>query len=341
MDAVIKPTLKQLLIDASVNTKSAWAIVRDGVVAEFSLVDGDKPMRKLDGNTLIVDTSRAQLQLVFHEDIKPIVAETAAYRCSPWVQCIYLCVPEKVARMSARKVLTHLGSWENGYGELWDLGVGNDSLDACVVARDIQTHQTLKGKEGLSIIYDSEFLGQIIKLSPARLFRTKFAHILVKQRIPSNTEQVDGPHTHLLPSIIRSGTHFPVPIPDNMRSLIQVDPIGSVIDGNGDYHEWNGLDDEFQSLLNEYAGNDMSTKKYLQEKIIVLLKNSDLDSIIEEYSSNERQDIVRIVIAQIVCDKQQDIEIRKKALSILDELKAINLYGLKQWVQKLSPEILK
>ncbi|MGH9934051.1 MAG: DUF6925 family protein [Nitrososphaerales archaeon] len=338
---MIKPTLKQLLIDVSINMRSAWAIVRDGVVAEFSLVDGDKPVRKLDGNTLTVDTPRAHLQLVFDENIKPIVAETAAYRCSPWVQCVYLCVPEKIARMSVRNVLTHLGSWENGYGELWDLGVGNDSLDACVIAHNSQVHQKLKEKEGHSIIYDSEFLGEIIKLSPPRLFRTKFAHILVKQRIPSKGEHVDGPHTHLLPSIIRSGTHFPIPIPDNMRSLIQVDPFGSIIDGNGDYHEWKGFDDEFQSLLDEYAENDMLTKKYLEEKIIALLKNNDLDSIVKEYSNSEKQDIMRIIMAQIVCDKRLDMEIRKRALSILDDLKAINSYGLKQWVQKLSPEILK
>ncbi|MEM2760322.1 MAG: hypothetical protein QXU32_04105 [Nitrososphaerales archaeon] len=340
---MIKPALKKLLIDASVNKRSAWAIVRDGVVAEFSIAGDDKPVRTLDNNTLTVESSKARLQIIFSEDIKPIVAETAAYRCSPWVQCVYLCIPEQVARMSGRKVLTHLGSWENGYGELWDLGVGNDSLDACVIVRDTETHQKLKEKEGRYIIDDSEFLKEIIRLSPPRLFRTKFAHIMVKQRIPSNGENVDGPHTHLLPSIIRDGIHFPVPIPENMRSLIQVDPFGSVIDGNGDYYEWKGFErDDFQSLLHEYAENGyMRTKQNLREKIIYLLEKNDIQSTVQEYSNNNKQDIMRIIIAQLVCDKQLNIEVRKEALFMLDHLKAINLYGLKQWAQKISPELLK
>lgn len=47
---------------------------------------------------------------------------------------------------------------------------------------------------------------------PIRLLMTKFASILVRQRIPMQDEDVNGPHTHLLPHIIRNDINFPKPI---------------------------------------------------------------------------------------------------------------------------------
>jgi hypothetical protein len=38
---------------------------------------------------------------------------------------------------------------------------------------------------------------------------------MVKQKIPLQTEEIDGPHTHLLPQIILHQVHFPIPVNDN------------------------------------------------------------------------------------------------------------------------------
>lgn len=331
------PGIKKLLISASVSSRSAWAIVRDGVVAEFC-IDNDKPVHRFDNNTLTVETSKARMEITFDDSIEPVVAETAEYKCSPWVQCIYLCIPEEEAHMSQRRVLTHVGSYESD--QLWDLGVGNDSMDACVIANDAETQEKLREREGRYIIDDSEFLHELIKLSPPRLFRTKFASIMVKQRIPSNGEHVDGPHTHLLPSIIINGTHFPIPIPDSRRSLIQVDPYGSVIDGTGDHYGWS-MNDPFQSLLKEYAETYVGVKMNMRNRIMQSLQNGDLQSVMNEYADKDKQDMMRIVIAQIVCDSDLDIDLRKKALSMLESVKAINLYGIKQWSHTISPELLR
>jgi hypothetical protein len=40
-----------------------------------------------------------------------------------------------------------------------------------------------------------------------------------------------------------------------------------------------------------------------------------------------------------VCDDKLDVFVRKEALSLLENLKTINLKGLKQWVQQMAPEI--
>jgi hypothetical protein len=142
-------------------------------------------------NLLFADTQKASLRLILDDNIKPVVAETAAYRCSPWSQYVYLCVQEGDAYMSCRNSLTHIGSYDGEQGgELWDLGIGNDSLDFCIIIQDIELQQALKKKEGDYIINDLEFLKEIVKYSPQRLLRTKFASIQVKQKIPTRGEDV-------------------------------------------------------------------------------------------------------------------------------------------------------
>lgn len=96
-------------------------------------------------------------------------------------------------------------------------------------------HQFLKKMEGNYIIDDSECIREIKKFSPVRLFRTKYASIMIKQKIPLQTEEIDGPHTHLLPQIILHKVHFPIPVNDDLCIQIQVDPFGSTIDGNRNY----------------------------------------------------------------------------------------------------------
>lgn len=340
---MIDQSLKKLLINASVDPRAAWAIVRDGVVAEFSIFEGDIHKRTIVDDDLFVDTALASLKLTFDECIKPIVSETAAYRCSPWVQNIYLCIPENMARMSQRKQLTHIGQYDQG-GELWDLGVGYDTIDVYIIVRDASLHQQLKQKEGHYIIDDPKLLKEIINSSPVRLFKTKFAEIMVKQKIPVNGEHAEGPHTHLIPSIIHR-LQYPLPIESDVSPVIQVDPFGSVIDGNGKYHEWKGFEvDEFQSLLNAHGRNKyLKNKSTIKDKIVQLLENNDRQQISSMYShsSQQTQDMMRVIMAQIACDKHLNENVRKRALNMLNDLKTINFHALKQWSNKISPELVK
>ncbi len=328
------------------NPRSAWAIVRNGAVAEFSISAVDDILYHFfdpESNLLFADTQKARLRLILDDSIKPVVAETAAYRCSPWSQCVYLCLQDEDARMSCRNSLTHIQSNDDEQeGELWDLGIGNDSLDFCIIVQDIELQQALKKKEGKHIIDDLEFLKELVKFSPQRLLRTKFASILVKQKIPTIGEDINGPHTHLLPQIIRNNIKFPVPIDDNLRPIIQLDPFGSIIDGDGNYYDWAGFEkDPFQSLLSDHGMNKYIHDKWLlRDKIIRLLDANDIQTILDDYSKIQSKDIVRITVAQIACNQEYDSRIRKNAISLLDTLKAINSHGLKAWMRSQSPELM-
>jgi hypothetical protein len=246
--------------------------------------------------------------------------------------------------MSGNNVLTHLSDGEerDKDGKLWDLGLGYESFEAwCIIVNDIKLHQFLKKREGNYIIDDSECIREIKKSSPVRLFRTKYASIMVKQKIPLQTQEIDGPHTHLLPQIILHKVHFPIPVNDNLCIQIQVDPFGPTIDGNGNYLDWLGMeDDKFQSLLINYGeSRDVKTKSKTKNIIYNLLRKDDLDSIVVIYKTDAMKDLIRVILAQFVCDKNYDRNLRR-GLNTLEKIKAINFYVLKKWVINNSPELL-
>ncbi len=333
--------IKNLILDSSKKSSTSWAIVRNGVVAEFSIVPGDTVRSTFENNILQIHTERASLFLNF-DTIKTVIAESGAHGCSPWTQNIYLCIPKTDAKMSGRNKLTFLGDFKDDYieGKLWDLGVGNNTLDACIIA-DKTTNSFLKQKEGQWIVDDAKFLRELVTYTPPRLFKSKLASILVKQKIPLLEDDLEGPHTHLLPPIIKTKKRFAVPIPDSMESVIQVNPFVSVIDGNGDFNNWNGFEsDKFQEILQKYGDAVyVSSKNKLLQTILSNLRSDDMQTISEQYDNSQHQDIIRIVIAQIVCDKTIDVTIRKKAYVLLEKLRSINLKGLQQWVDHMAPEI--
>lgn len=224
-----------------------------------------------------------------------------------------------------------------------DLGLGYDTFDACIIVTDVCLHQLLNRKEGNYIIDDHECLKEIIKFSPIRLFRTKYASIMVNQKIPTKSEKINGPHTHLLPQIILQNVNFPMPISDDMCLQIQVDPFGSVIDGDGGYADWQGFEnDKFQFLLKEYGDYVYMENKFIMRNIVSChLKNNDLESIAIISINSNMKDLLRIVLAQIVCDVDCDSNLRRRGIAALEKIKAINLHVLKKWVTNKSPELLQ
>lgn len=59
------------------------------------------------------------------------------------------------------------------------------------------------------------------------------------------------------------------------------------------------------------------------------------------YDKLSKQDIIRIILAQIVCYKGYESVYRKRGLEILEKLNAINFPILKSWAMKFASEIIK
>jgi hypothetical protein len=251
----------------------------------------------------------------------------------------------KESELPMRNKLLRLGEYrkEDVNGIIWDLGIGHRDFQAKIIVNKDSLHYHLKQKEGKNIIDDSKLLRTIVEFSPYRLFNTKFASILVKQRIATNQDEVDGPHTHLLPHIILDKINFPNPVDEGLSSQIQVDPFGGAIDGGGKYKEWNGFEkDEFQQLLKIYGDNiHFEEKITLKNMLSDLLRKNDIISIIDMYDKLNKQDNIRIILAQIICDNECEIEYRKRGLKALEKVNAINFPISKSWAMNKSPEIIE
>lgn len=84
----------------------------------------------------------------------------------------------------------------------------------------------------------------------------------------------------------------------------------------------------------------MKTKLKTKNIIYNLLRKDDLDSIVAIYKTDAMKDLIRVILAQIVCDKNYDWNLRRRGLNTLEKIKAINFYVLKKWVINKSPELL-
>lgn len=304
--------IKDILIDAVERSDTQWAIVRDGAVAEFSL-GSSKGEVKMAMDKISVSTDHGSMSLDMADGLYAIVAECAEYRCTPWTECIYLCMYKDEAMMNSRGVLTCVGEYDDG-SIIWDIGIGDDSLDVYIIVRDDDLNCTLKEMEGKNILDKHSILNTIVKTSPYRLFISKKASILVKQRIGI----LDGAHTHLMPDVILAGRRYPTPVPEHMRCIIQVDPFSSLIDCHGNYHAWSIEDDPFQMLLKRYS-KDYTEEKYMhRDKMLRLLGSKGIDDVEHVYKhTKNNKDILRVILAQIACDSRLEPSIRMSSVKAL------------------------
>lgn len=125
--------------------------------------------------------------------------------------------------MSGRGVVTELGPdtqaarAEDREGILFDLGLDLLAVDACVRTRDPEAIACLRSGVGRPLFDHANPIGrQLVAMSPHRVFLARIGRIEVYAPIPGpGGTSPEGPHTHVLPKLLRSGrTHAATtPIP--------------------------------------------------------------------------------------------------------------------------------
>lgn len=318
--------IKDVLRSAAGRSDVTWAIVRDGAVAEFSLGSINDVRISMDRISAENEHGAMSLDMGSNSNMYAIVAESAEYRCTPWTQCIYLCMYRDEARMNSRGVLTYVGKYDDYCcSSIWDMGIGDDTLDVYIIVKDDNLNSILREMEGKNILKEQSILDKIVKASPYRLFMTKKASILVKQRIG----RVDGAHTHLMPDVILNGIRYPTPVPEQMSCIVQVDPFASLIDCNGNYRAWSVEDDPFQMLLQKYNKGYAEEKQRLRDNVLdMLMRGSDYADHVElmyKRADANSKDMLRVVLAQIACDSRAEQTIRMSSVKILTRVGAVNL----------------
>jgi uncharacterized protein DUF6925 len=198
-----------------------WSLGTFGAIAEFSR-DEDEPAQVSMGKDAVsAVTERGGIALKLDPDIRPFASE--GINKADWNQRIALCLPEQDCAMHRRSVLTELGAdtqalrSEDRDGILFDLGLAALQADFCVRIDDGELAASLRRHAGRPVFEPGNpAMGIILQANPHRVFLSRLGRIEVYQPIPPPSgKSPDGPHTHVLPKLLKSGRTHPAtePVP--------------------------------------------------------------------------------------------------------------------------------
>ena len=209
-----------LLREALADPGTAWGLGSFGAIAEF-MRDPDEVVTALPDVRLGMATERGAIALTVRSDLRPVAYETAV--ASGWNHAVALCLPDDACAMSRRGVVTELGPDREAARQqdrdaiLFDLGLDLLAVDACVRTRDPEAIACLRSGVGRPLFDHQNPIGrQLVAMSPHRVFLARVGRVEVYAPIPGpGGTSPEGPHTHVLPKLLRSGrTHAATtPIP--------------------------------------------------------------------------------------------------------------------------------
>ena len=267
--------LEQLLRQHMTDWQSGWSMGTFGAIAEFHQDDGEVAVID-DRFALARATKRGGLRLDRKRlaEIVPVAYETLSPKRHRWSQAVALCLPEDKARRSMRTVLTGIGPDDDAIrgidrtGILFDMGLGLPQCDFCIRTSDPKLLAELRANLGSSLFSSGNgAMHAILAAHPHRVALTNIGRVEVYQKIGGpDTGGVSppGPHTHLLPKLLRTGrTHSAnTPIPAGLMPLGSLHPGNPVIGPMGEDRPFDGeLHEAFQTLLSAYGVPDAVAAK--------------------------------------------------------------------------------
>jgi len=210
--------LHQQIADAD----TQWSLGTFGGIAEFSRDRDEKVTLSQSATGAAAVTARGGIAVELSENCRPFAFECITK--ASWSQRIALCLPIDGCAMNRRTVLTELHADraalkpEHRESILFDLGLGALQADLCVRIDDHDTVAQLRGHTGRSVFDPANpAMSVLLEINPHRVFISRIGRIEVYQPIPPPSgKSPDGPHTHVLPKLLKSGrTHAATePIPE-------------------------------------------------------------------------------------------------------------------------------
>ena len=219
-----------------------WSLGTFGAIAEFSR-DPDEPVRLVaSAETVSAVTARGGIVLHPQAAIRPFASEGITR--TGWSQRVALCLPQDDCAMNRRVVLTEIGPDHHAPREqdreaiLFDLGLGALQADFCVRISDRSLARRLRDHAGRAVFEPGNpAMGMILAANPHRVFISRLGRIEVYQPIPPPAgKSPEGPHTHVLPLLLKSGrTHAATePVPEGWIPCAHLYPPHPARDGLGE-----------------------------------------------------------------------------------------------------------
>ncbi|MCC0805716.1 hypothetical protein FPV16_05665 [Methylobacterium sp. W2] len=254
-----------LLLGALADPTTAWSLGSFGAIAEF-MRDPDEPVVALPDERLGLATARGAIALTPSSDLRPVAYETVV--SSGWNHAIALCLPEATCAMNRRTVVTELGPDRNAArvedrdGILFDLGLGLLAVDACVRVRHPEAVERLRAGVSMPLFDHANPIGpHLVAMSPHRVFLARVGRVEVYAPIPGRGgTSPEGPHTHVLPKLLRSGrTHAATtPIPAGWVPCASLHPAHPYKDMMGERIAFDtGRYEAFQEMLDQWGDPEL------------------------------------------------------------------------------------
>ena len=251
------------LLDREIaNPDTQWSLGTFGAIAEFSR-DADEPVALAQSSHGVsAVTARGGITLKHHHGCRAFASESVTK--TGWSQRIAFCLPEEHCAMNRRTVLSELGADgdalrpEDRESLLFDLGLGALQADFCVRIADPGTAARLRAHTGRAVFEPGNpAMGLILAANPHRVFVSRLGRIEVYQPIPpASGKSPEGPHTHVLPKLLKSGrTHAATePVPAGWIPCAHLYPPHPARDAMGEPRPFDAArHDAFQEMIEAFG----------------------------------------------------------------------------------------
>lgn len=257
-----------LVANQLATVSTGWSIGVLGALAEFERDEGEPAL--CDGASVV--TARGAIRFRLHPQTRAIAYESLSAHPDTWLQGIALCLPRSACRMHVRKTITEIGLDADALrpqdrdGILFDLGLGRDCFDFYVRTSDPAQIGLLRSAVGRKLLDESALFTEIAHMSPQRVFVSALGRIEIYQRIGAHGGTTPGgPHTHLLPKLLRTGHDHSanLPVPHEWTVCATLYPAHPVRDREGSARPFDaGAHEAFQSLLQSFGAADSTSVKH-------------------------------------------------------------------------------
>jgi hypothetical protein len=297
--------LLDLLADQIADAETAWSLGTFGAIAEFTRDADEAAVIARAGDGVVVVTARGGICIKTGAGPRAIASESLTP--GAWNQRVALCLPQSACAMSARTVLTEVGldgdalRAEDRAAALFDLGLGALQIDACVRSADPEVVAALRNCAGTSLFAAGNGAMRVILASnPHRVFISRIGRIEIYQPIPPpGGKSPDGPHTHVLPKLLRSGrTHAATePLPAGWIPGAHFYPPNPLRDGSGSSRPFRPeCHDAFQTLLSRYGDPRLVE---IKDRVVDAVRAGEQPSMVRLPEDRYGRATVRVTLRQL------------------------------------------
>ncbi len=282
-----------------------WNLGTFGAIAEF-LRDPGEPVELGDGpGRFFAITDRGGIGFDDLSEVRLFASETAVGQ--GWSHRVALCLPDAACAMNRRSVLTELKPDETALrpqdrgGILFDMGLGTLQVDICIRTDDSELIATLRSVAGRSLFEaGNPAMGAIVAKGPHRVFIARAGRCEVYQPIPpADGKSPEGPHTHVLPQLLRNGrTHAATePVPSGWAPFAHLVPAHPLKDAMARPRPWDGAAHErFQELLAVTGDPELTA---LKQRLLEAIRSGSEPASFREPANKFARHTLRVTLRQL------------------------------------------